>query len=191
MPIAASHEVTQLLLAWNDGDQTALDRLIPPVHAELRRIARRYMRNERAGHTLQTSALINEAYLRLIDAQQVRWQNCAGRSRTARSHRPIRFSHTATMPPAVTRLPETASASTTLHADLEIQFAGQTAHYKQVPLERADQGNQIRISGTIPMTLPDFKIDPPSLLTLPVKYHIPVRVGDDVAPAVNCWVSTR
>ena len=61
-----------------------------------------------------------------------------------------------------TRLPETASASTTLHADLEIQFAGQTAHYKQVPLERGDQGNQIRISGTIPMTLPDFKIDPPS-----------------------------
>src|SRR5881397_567959 len=77
MPIAASHEVTQLLLAWNDGDQTALDRLIPPVHAELRRIARRYMRNERAGHTLQTTALIHEAYLRLIDAAQVRWQNRA------------------------------------------------------------------------------------------------------------------
>jgi RNA polymerase sigma-70 factor, ECF subfamily len=75
MPIAPSHEVTQLLLAWNDGDQTALERLIPLVHAELHRIARRYMRNERAGHTLQTPALINEAYLRLIDAQQVRWQN--------------------------------------------------------------------------------------------------------------------
>jgi RNA polymerase sigma factor (TIGR02999 family) len=77
MPIAAPHEVTQLLLAWNEGDQTALERLIPLVHAELRRIARRYMRNERAGHTLQTSALINEAYLRLIDAQQVRWHNRA------------------------------------------------------------------------------------------------------------------
>jgi RNA polymerase sigma factor (TIGR02999 family) len=77
MPTAASHEVTQLLLAWNDGDQTALERLIPLVHAELHRIARSYMRNERAGHTLQTSALINEAYLRLIDAQQVRWQNRA------------------------------------------------------------------------------------------------------------------
>ena len=77
MPIAASHEVTQLLLAWNDGDRTALDRLIPLVHAELRRLARRYMRNERPGHTLQTSALINEAYLRLIDAQQVRWENRA------------------------------------------------------------------------------------------------------------------
>jgi RNA polymerase sigma factor (TIGR02999 family) len=77
MPIAASHEVTQLLMAWNDGDQSALERLIPLVHAELHRIARRYMRNERAGHTLQTSALINEAYLRLIDAQQVRWQNRA------------------------------------------------------------------------------------------------------------------
>jgi RNA polymerase sigma factor (TIGR02999 family) len=77
MPIAASHEVTQLLMAWNDGDQSALERLIPLVHAELHRIARRYMRNERAGHTLQTSALINEAYLRLIDAQQVHWQNRA------------------------------------------------------------------------------------------------------------------
>jgi RNA polymerase sigma-70 factor (ECF subfamily) len=77
MPIAASNEVTQLLIAWNDGDQSALERLIPLVHAELRRIARRYMRNERPGHTLQTSALINEAYVRLIDAQQVRWQNRA------------------------------------------------------------------------------------------------------------------
>jgi RNA polymerase sigma-70 factor (ECF subfamily) len=77
MPTAASHEVTQLLMAWNDGDQSALERLIPLVHAELHRIARRYMRSERAGHTLQTSALINEAYLRLIDAQQVHWQNRA------------------------------------------------------------------------------------------------------------------
>ena len=77
MPIATSHEVTQLLMAWNDGDQSALERLIPLVHAELHRIARRYMRNERAGHTLQTSALINEAYMRLIDAQQVHWQNRA------------------------------------------------------------------------------------------------------------------
>jgi len=77
MPIATSHEVTQLLMAWNDGDQSALERLIPLVHAELHRIARRYMRSERAGHTLQTSALINEAYLRLIDAQQVHWQNRA------------------------------------------------------------------------------------------------------------------
>jgi hypothetical protein len=77
MPTAASHEVTQLLMAWNDGDQAALERLIPLVHAELHRIARRHMRNERAGHTFQTSALIKEAYLRLIDAQQVRWQNRA------------------------------------------------------------------------------------------------------------------
>jgi len=77
MPIAAQHEVTQLLMAWNEGDQSALERLIPLVHAELHRIARRYMRNERAGHTLQTSALINEAYMRLIDAQQVHWQNRA------------------------------------------------------------------------------------------------------------------
>jgi RNA polymerase sigma factor (TIGR02999 family) len=67
--------VTQLLLAWRAGDAAALDRLIPLVHAELRRIARSFMRKERAGHTLQTSALVNEAYLRLIDAQQVDWQN--------------------------------------------------------------------------------------------------------------------
>jgi RNA polymerase sigma factor (TIGR02999 family) len=75
MPIVAPQEVTQLLLAWNGGDEAALERLIPLVHGELRRIARRYMRSERAGHTLQTTALINEAYLRLIDARQVQWQN--------------------------------------------------------------------------------------------------------------------
>jgi len=70
-------EVTQLLLAWNDGEQTALDKLIPLVYAELRRVAHRYMRRERLGHSLQTAALVNEAYLRLIDARNVRWQNRA------------------------------------------------------------------------------------------------------------------
>ena len=75
-----------------------------------------------------------------------------------------------------TRLPESASTLTTIQADLEIQFAGQTAHYKQVPFQLAKQGNEIRITGTIPATLVDFKIDPPSLLTLPVKNEIPVRV---------------
>jgi hypothetical protein len=75
-----------------------------------------------------------------------------------------------------TRLPETASASATIHVDLEIQFAGQTVQYKQVLLQLATQGNQIRISGTIPATLADFKIDPPSLLAVPVKNEIPVRV---------------
>jgi len=75
-----------------------------------------------------------------------------------------------------TRLPETVSASATIHCDLEIQFAGQTAQYKQVPLQLATQGSQIRISGTIPATLSDFKIDPPSLLAVPVKNEIPVRV---------------
>ena len=77
MPTPASHEVTQLLQAWSGGDRTALDRLIPLVHAELHRVAKRYMSRERAGHTLQTTALISEAYLRLIDAQEVRWQNRA------------------------------------------------------------------------------------------------------------------
>jgi len=75
-----------------------------------------------------------------------------------------------------TTLPEAASASATIHADLEIQFAGQTAQFKQVPFQLAAQGNQIRISGTIPATLSDFKIDPPSLLAVPVKSDIPVRV---------------
>lgn len=75
-----------------------------------------------------------------------------------------------------THLPESASASTTLQVDMEIQFAGQTAQYKQVPFQLVTQGNDIRITGTIPATLVDFKIDPPSLLTLPVKNEIPVRV---------------
>jgi RNA polymerase sigma-70 factor (ECF subfamily) len=71
----ASESVTGLLLAWSDGDQAALEKLIPLVYAELHRLARRYMRRENAGHTLQTSALVNEAYLRLIEAHRVRWQN--------------------------------------------------------------------------------------------------------------------
>ena len=75
-----------------------------------------------------------------------------------------------------TRLPEADSTSATIHADMEIQFAGQTAQYKQVPLQLVTQGNETRISATIPATLSDFKIDPPTLLTLPVKNEIPVRV---------------
>jgi len=73
----ASHEITQLLLAWNEGDRKALDRLVPLVETELRRLARSYMRRERATHTLQTTALINEAYVRLIDSRRVRWENRA------------------------------------------------------------------------------------------------------------------
>ena len=75
-----------------------------------------------------------------------------------------------------TRLPEEASASATIHADLEIQFAGQTVQYKQVPLQRVTQGNETRISGTIPATVSDFKIDPPKLLTMPIKNEIPIMV---------------
>lgn len=71
----ASETVTGLLLAWSDGDEAALEKLTPVVYAELHRLARRYMRRENAGHTLQTSALVNEAYLRLVDAHRVRWQN--------------------------------------------------------------------------------------------------------------------
>ena len=75
-----------------------------------------------------------------------------------------------------TRLPESAATSTTLDVDLEIQFAGQTAHYKQVPFKLETHGGETHITGTIPATLSDFKIDPPSLLTMPVKNEIPVRV---------------
>ena len=77
MPNTGSREVTQLLMAWSQGEQAALDRMLPIVHAELRRLARRYMRDERVGHTLQASALVNEAYLRLVDADGVEWQNRA------------------------------------------------------------------------------------------------------------------
>jgi hypothetical protein len=75
-----------------------------------------------------------------------------------------------------TRLPESSATSATIHADLEIQFAGQTAQYKDVAFQLLTQGKEIRISGTIPATLTDFKIDPPSLLTIPVKNDIPIRV---------------
>jgi RNA polymerase sigma factor (TIGR02999 family) len=70
-------EITQLLIAWSDGDESALAELTPLVHQELHRIAHHYMSGERAGHTLQTTALVNEAYVRLIDWKNVRWQNRA------------------------------------------------------------------------------------------------------------------
>jgi hypothetical protein len=75
-----------------------------------------------------------------------------------------------------TRLPESGAASHVLHADLEVEFAGQTVTYKQVALEQSTQDGATRITGTIPATLAEFKIDPPSLLALPVKNEIPVRV---------------
>ena len=75
-----------------------------------------------------------------------------------------------------TRLPENTSLSATIHADLEIQFSGQTAEFKQVPLQLSKDGDNIRITGTIPATLSDFKIDPPSLLAIPVKNEIPIGV---------------
>jgi RNA polymerase sigma-70 factor (ECF subfamily) len=74
---AFHQEITQLLLSWSKGDKTALDQLVPLVYPELRRLARRYMRRENSAHTLQTSALINEAYLRIVDQQDVEWQDRA------------------------------------------------------------------------------------------------------------------
>jgi RNA polymerase sigma factor (TIGR02999 family) len=73
----SSREVTQLLRAWSDGDREALDKLMPLIHHELHHVARRFMAAERPDHTLQATALVNEAYLRLIDWKNVRWQNRA------------------------------------------------------------------------------------------------------------------
>src|SRR5262245_40131973 len=75
MASLSREEVTQLLLAWRQGEQVALEKLVPLVHKELRRLAHRYMSGEREGNTLQTTALVNEAYLRLVDSSQVEWQN--------------------------------------------------------------------------------------------------------------------
>ena len=69
------HEITQLLAEWREGNQSALDELYPLVYDELHRLARRYMSRERKGHTLQTTALINEAYVRLVDQRNVPWAN--------------------------------------------------------------------------------------------------------------------
>lgn len=74
---SSSHEVTQLLLAWGHGDEAALNRLVPHVEAELHRLAQLYLSHERANHTLQPTALVNEAFVRLIDGQRVQWQNRA------------------------------------------------------------------------------------------------------------------
>ena len=68
-------DITQLLRAWNGGDESALEKLMPIVYGELHRMARRYMAHESPDHTLQTSALVNEAYLRLVDAANANWQN--------------------------------------------------------------------------------------------------------------------
>lgn len=77
MQTYSQQEITQLLVAWSDGDESALTLLAPLVHEELHRLAHRHMRGERSGHTLQTTALVNEAYVRLIDWKNVRWQNRA------------------------------------------------------------------------------------------------------------------
>ena len=74
---AAKDQVGELLRAWSNGDTSALERLTPIVYDELHRLARRYMRGERPGHSLQTTALVNEAYLRLVDYERMQWQNRA------------------------------------------------------------------------------------------------------------------
>jgi RNA polymerase sigma factor (TIGR02999 family) len=74
---AALNEISQLLRAWSDGEQDALATLIPMVYTELRRLAHRYMRRERQGHSLQTTALVNEAYMRLVDYRRMQWQDRA------------------------------------------------------------------------------------------------------------------
>lgn len=77
MAQSSSHEVTQLLADWSGGDQAALDKLVPLVEAELHRLAHHYMSRERAGHTLQTTALVDEAYLRLVGQKNIDWHDRA------------------------------------------------------------------------------------------------------------------
>lgn len=77
MTEAQTHELTQLLIDWSHGDRAALDKLMPLIDEELRRLAHRYMSRERAGHTLQTTALVNEAFLRLVNRKNLQWQNRA------------------------------------------------------------------------------------------------------------------
>jgi len=77
MSASSPQEVTQLLVAWSNGDRAALDRLMPLVYGELHRLAHHYMTRERPDHSLQTTALVNEAYLRLVDQKQVHWKNRA------------------------------------------------------------------------------------------------------------------
>ena len=77
MAAPGEHDITRLLLAWSEGDDDALGKLAPLVAAELQRLARHYLRGERPGHTLQPTALVNEAYLRLLDWRKVSWQNRA------------------------------------------------------------------------------------------------------------------
>ncbi len=77
MTTPSEKEVTRLLVAWSNGDQAALEQLTPLVYSELHQLAHRYLGRERKGHTLQTTALVHEAYLRLIDQKEVRWQNRA------------------------------------------------------------------------------------------------------------------
>jgi RNA polymerase sigma factor (TIGR02999 family) len=76
-PREALGDVSKLLRAWRDGDQSALQKLTPIVYSELHRLARRYMRGERVGHSLQTTALVNEAYMHLVDYKRMQWQNRA------------------------------------------------------------------------------------------------------------------
>ncbi|HVN06982.1 MAG TPA: sigma-70 family RNA polymerase sigma factor [Bryobacteraceae bacterium] len=73
----ATHQVTELLQAWSDGEQDAAEQLVPMVYAELHSLAQRYMAHERPGHILQTTALVNEAYVRLVDSAQTNWRNRA------------------------------------------------------------------------------------------------------------------
>jgi RNA polymerase sigma factor (TIGR02999 family) len=77
MPEPGTHDVTRLLKAWSDGDQAALTELMPTVYAEIRKLARSYLRRERSDHTLQATALVHEAYMRLVDQRAVKWQNRA------------------------------------------------------------------------------------------------------------------
>ena len=90
--------ITQLLVNWSHGDQKALDKLMPLVYSELRRLAGNYLRRERPGHTLQPTALVNEAYLKLVDQKNAKWQNRAQFFALRDQHRPDVFHNSVAAP---------------------------------------------------------------------------------------------
>ena len=126
MDEALGHEITQLLQAWRRGDEGALEKLTPQVYRELHQAARRCMQGERDGHTLQTTALINELYLRLVDLKEVDWQNrahffalCARQMRRILTDQArARQSHKRGSGAYVISLDEAPAVSSTPHADV-------------------------------------------------------------------------
>jgi hypothetical protein len=149
---------------WVLGPSTLTYHVSHPLH-----------QSEGASHAARGKGVCHEGQCDFLIAVPVKSFDSADSNRDLHM---LQATHGAQFPMVTVRigLPEAALASGAILCDLEIQFAGQTARYKQVPFQKTTQGNETRISGTIPATLSDFKIDPPSLLAVSVKNEMPVRV---------------